>query len=156
MSTPTEKRSGSNTNISIYESPSSKQRINIEEYSLKPEFKDYLLSCIPILADPQLYSLVIEYCLILNNKKIGDVVNILNDIKAYLDILKNKSIQKMNEIRMNMNMNIIEKKHTKIGELFKLFKLSNKIIKTNPITPDGLIETFINCILYYCSNIHNI
>ena len=164
MSTPTKKISGKRTtmykspNSNMYESPSSKQRINIEEYSLKPEFKDYLLSCIPILADPQLYSLVIEYCLILNNKKIGDVVNILNDIKAYLDILKNKSIQKMNEIRMNMNMkmNIIEKKHPKTGELFKLFKLSNKIIKTHSITPDGLIETFINCILYYCSNIHNI
>ena len=159
MSTPSKKRPGNRT--TMYESPNSKQRINItnhnEIYSLIPTFKDYLLSRIPILADPQLYSLVIEYCLILNNKKIGDVEYILNEIKKYLNILKNKSIQKINEIRMNLENNrLIEKKHPKTGELFKLFKLSNKIIKTHSITPEGLIETFINCILYYCSNIHNI
>lgn len=142
----------SNQNLNIF--------INEGEYSLDPNFKEYLISRIPILTDNILYGLVIEYCLIINNKKkrkVGDISSILNNITVYLTQLKNESIQKINEIRMNIENNrLIEKKHPKTGELFKLFKLSNKIIKTHSITPDALIETFINCILHYCSNIHRI
>jgi len=143
-----------------YSSPSRSENLIISpnrgEYSLKHDFIHYLVQHIPILLHPILYDLVIKYCLILNGKygRKADVYIVLNEIKDCLGVIKtNSSTRKINK---NTNLTIrqtIEKHHPATSELFELYILSNdKIIKSHKIIPDALIETFINCIVYYCSN----
>jgi len=148
-----------NHNVS-YESPLKITKIpnisiNNENYGLDENFKIYLLSHMPIFNDHILYSLVIKYCLILNKIYTGDIVDVLDEINIRLNSIKNKINNKNNKNKMNIKK-IITKTHPKTGEDFELYLLNTQFIKPHIISPDALIETFINCILYYNSFMHNI
>jgi len=133
--------------------------MNNGEYSLDPNFKEYLLGRIPIFKDENLYSLIIEYCLALNSNSQRKIITSKDKITKYLHEIKVKCIENMEKMR-NMMVNEInkqykirsKKKDATNDESFNFFIKNQKYIKSHTITSEALIEALINCILYYCSD----
>jgi len=126
--------------------PSSPTKLNISRYQLDKDFKSYLNEKISFLKD-NVYNLLIQYCLIINTP---------NDKNKYKYILDN--LTEIDDVLLilfrTINLNNINLSNVSVSVLKenKVYLINNRIIKKHSINSHSLIETFINCILYYYSS----
>jgi hypothetical protein len=112
-------------------------------YNNNNRFLDNLIQNIPILENTNLLESIFEYCNLLHtyhssNKESYIRFGIIDKINNILKNIKNNYI-KTNSIKTNNENNDI-------------IKIENKIIKKHSLKADGLIESIINNIVYYCSS----
>jgi hypothetical protein len=96
-----------------------------------------LLEKIPILNHNNLFELLLNYCKCVNMQNKLKIIDSISDINISLKTIEGIIIKPRDPFNNNNN--------------YKAYKnnITQKYIKEHPIKADGLIESIINCALYY-------
>jgi hypothetical protein len=131
-------------------------RCNSIQSEKNEEFINYLKKNIKILNNSKLLNDVYLYCKELKNyhkanKESHIKQGIIKDINMELSKLKTKNnVNNVNNVNNINNVNNVNNENNENN--VKIINQNNKIIKKHPLKASGLIESIINCTLYYYSS----